>query len=334
MNFENKPLFIVASERSGTNLLRRRLTDRQSLYVGPPAAHFLKHLYYQEPYFGDLALDSNFLAFLGHALELVTVHFAPWQIDWTTEGLLKEFGSQRRSAIAVMDFMMAKYARQLGYSQYICKDNHLYEFALDISGHLPGAKFIYLHRDPRDFVLSQMARPGAVQSVLRFARLWAYEQTKSIKVHEVLARDGRSIRVGYEDFIRDEEVVTSRLMDFIGVDSAVGGNAADDAVVEEVHEWKNLSGGTLRQNYNKYLDSMSPRKIRLVNGVCRRQMEYLGYLREGEEFSQSSKWTLLADYTLGYARAVLKRKSQPISESHRVRGKVIGRLGVNYRSDI
>lgn len=41
MSYADSPVFIIASERSGTNLLRKRLTESQSVYLGPSPAHFL-----------------------------------------------------------------------------------------------------------------------------------------------------------------------------------------------------------------------------------------------------------------------------------------------------
>src|SRR5699024_9018031 len=57
------PIFLLASERSGTNLLRRRLTEAQSNVYGAAPLHLLKHLYFAEPYYGDLSDDANFRRF-------------------------------------------------------------------------------------------------------------------------------------------------------------------------------------------------------------------------------------------------------------------------------
>jgi len=129
VNYSEKPVFIISSERSGSNLLRKRITDNQKYYLGPSPAHFLKHLYYQQPYYGDLSIDENFKKFISDALDLCLIHFSPWKIDWTPEILLIAYGEHPRDAVYLMHFMMNRYAKEQGFQGYICKDNHLFEMA-------------------------------------------------------------------------------------------------------------------------------------------------------------------------------------------------------------
>ena len=230
-NYAEKPVFIISSERSGTNLLRKRITDSQKTYLGPSPAHFLKSLYYQQPYYGDLKVDDNFIDFIASAIKLCTIHFSPWKIKWTSRQILEDFGSSDRNAIELMHFMMNKYAQEQGFESYICKDNYLYEFALDISSVIPNAKFIFLYRDPRDYVLSQLKRPNASKSIVKFARLWAYEQTKCIAVAERLHDLGRCFILSYEDFITDEDRKLNELLEFLVVDRVSGSGYSDEIVI-------------------------------------------------------------------------------------------------------
>ena len=276
MNYADSPIFIIGSERSGTNLVRKRLTQSQSIYLGPSPAHFLKHLYYQQPYYNDLNKDTNFLKFLQQSIDLCVVHFSPWDINWIAEDLLIEFSEQERSSISVMHFMMNKYAAEHGYSGYICKDNYLYEFALDIERFLPNAKFIYLYRDPRDYVLSQLKRPESINSVFRFSILWSYEQTKSIMVANQLSKIGKCVFLGYEEFIENEEIKLIELLSFMKVNRSKD-SGYQDLVKEEIHDWKNINSSTKKDNFNKFLNELSPRKIKNIERDCYLQMNYLGY---------------------------------------------------------
>lgn len=58
---------------------------------------------------------------------------------------------------------------------------------------IPGAKFVYLYRDPGDFVLSQLKRPSSIQSSARFTKLCSYEQTKAIAVSKRLGGQGGAV---------------------------------------------------------------------------------------------------------------------------------------------
>lgn len=301
VNYSEQPVFIISSERSGSNLLRKRLTDSQNCYLGPSAGHLLKHLHYQQPYYGDFSLDRNFKKFISDALDLCLVHFSPWKIDWTPESVLTAYGEQSRNAIYLMHFMMNKYAKEQGFQGYICKDNHLFEMASEIAADIPGAKFIYLYRDPRDFILSQLKRPRAVNSVVMQSKLWAYEQTKAIAISERLRAKGRCFFLSYETLVQEETATLERLLDFLDVDPG-GGEKYHDDIREDVHEWSNLAGETLRENSGKFLKELPMKQIALAESICSRQMVFLGYQRISVAGRDRSRALLYLDILLGLAK--------------------------------
>lgn len=334
MSYANEPIFIIASERSGTNLIRKRISDNQKHYLGPSPAHLLKNLYYQQPYYGDLSLDENFKKFISDALDLCLVHFSPWKMDWTPESVLRSFGEKPREAIYLMHHMMNSYAREQGYEGYICKDNFLYEFAIDISTKIPGAKFIYLYRDPRDFVLSQIKRPGAIKSVARYANLWAYEQTKAIAVSDQLRLKEKCFFVSYEGFISEEDKTVKEILDFLGLDQ-VKGKGYQDNMQERVHEWANLSKETKRNNYGKFFKELSKEKIKLVESICGRQMSYLNY----QIFFASNYYPKNAAFYFDVFLGILRKKVLSLfsnvdkSSAVQKRSLLLSKMNVNYRSD-
>jgi len=301
LNYSEKPIFIISSERSGSNLLRKRITDSQDYYLGPSPGHFLKHLYYQQPYYGDFSLDQNFEKFISDALDLCLVHFSPWKIDWTPESVLISYGEQRRDAVHLMHFMMNKYAKEQGFQGYICKDNHLFEMASEIAAEIPGAKFIYLYRDPRDFILSQLKRPSALHSVVTQSKLWAYEQTKAIAISERLRAKNRCLFISYETLISEETATLERLLAFLNVGPGEGKNY-QDSMREDVHEWSNLSRPTMQENSGRFLRELPMKKISIAESICFRQMSYLGYQRVGDSGRRPSRAFLYLDSLLGLGK--------------------------------
>lgn len=339
MDYTEHPIFIVASERSGTNLLRKRLTDAQSIYLGPSPAHLLKHLYYQQPYYGDLHQDKNFLEFLGQALDLCLVHFSPWDIDWDKEDLLRDFGERRRDAISLMHFMMNKYALEKGYQGYICKDNFLYEFALDIAHEIPGARFIYLYRDPRDFVLSQIKRPGAIKSVSLHARLWSYEQTKAIQAAMRLKYLGRCHFISYEYLISNEERAIKELLDYLSVEQD-DANVYKEKEAVKVHDWKNINKPTDSSNSGKFQRQMKDFQIKLIEQECDLQMSFLGYELMHRRQGKFLSLLRYLDYIFALVRKavskLISRNSKVLNEELEIRNRrrsVLRKISVNYRSD-
>ncbi|KFN48873.1 sulfotransferase family protein [Arenimonas composti] len=323
------PVYLIASERSGTNLLRKRITERQQVYVGPAPAQFLKHLYYREPYYGDLADDRNFAALVEDALQLCYVHFAPWKYRYTVAEVVAAFAGRPRDSVLLSDYLMQRYAGDAGRSGYLCKDNWLYEFALDIAARLPDARFIYLYRDPRDFVLSQTRRPGASRDVIEHARLWEYEQVRSIRVAAALG--ARCTRVSYEELIADEEATLARLCGFLGVELSAAAAKVDDNVVRPVHEWKNLDAATMKDNAGKFLREMGKADIARIEVTCALPMQYLGYTRATTRTRPVGRFE--ADWRRSFhgALKLLRRRGgggPPVPE----RARLLRRLHVNYRN--
>jgi hypothetical protein len=303
------------------------------LYYGPSPAHFLKNLYYREPYFGDLRDDGNFRELLRAALKLCTVHFAPWDIDWTVESLLAEYGERPRDSLFVMDFMMEKYVLEQGRQRYISKENFLFEFALDIAARLPGARFIYLYRDARDVIASQCKRHGGAGGVYRFAKLWEYEQTRAIRVHEILAAKGRSVAVSYEQLVADEDTVVRRLLEFLGTDAIVSGEGLSERVDVVVQEWRNLGRQTITDNFGKYRSELSRRQLALVEGVCRLQMRHLGYRPVVDEVEAPARRDILLDRFVQVADQIRVGfvRGPSMAPVVRDRSRLLRSLYVNYR---
>jgi hypothetical protein len=327
------PVYLIASERSGTNLLRRRLTDCQDQYYGPAAVHFLKHLHYREPFYGDLDKDGAFSALIGDALELCQVHFAPWDMPMTVEQVLAEYGTRKRNAVLLADFLMQRFAVSKGYASYFCKDNFLYEFALDIARDIPGASFIYLYRDPRDFALSQSKRPNVSRDVLEHARLWDYEQVKSIRATRTLAALGRRVMLlSYERLIREEGQVLDEVCQFLGVERTAAAPAVADNVRDAVHDWKNLGRATMTDNAGKFQAELGKGAIGRIEMVCAQTMSYLGYARVTDRSKPISHAETLLRYLYFNVAKVLRRKFTSTPASVRQRSKLLQRLHVNYRN--
>lgn len=277
MNFH--PLFIVASERSGTNLLRKRITEKQDVYFGVEPAHFLKHLYHHQPYYGSFSVDQNFLQVIRDAVKLCNLHFAPWDIEFVPKEILREYDTHYsfRNIFGLMDYMMKSYARSKGYKTYICKDNFLFEYLYQIKAFLKPVKFIYLYRDPRDVMLSQTKRRLRDRSIINNARIWGSEQIKCFQLfQDYFQKD--TFTLSYEEFIKNEEKKLEEIFSFLGIEPTQDERPYE--VVDEVHEWKNLNKPTLKDNYNKYKRELSKKQIKLIEAICHQEMDLLGYENE------------------------------------------------------
>lgn len=276
------PVFIIASERSGTNLLRKRITEHQTIYFGPQPVHFLKHLYLNQPFYGDLLEDQAFSALIDDALDLCYIHYAPWEIDITVDQVLEDYDQyySNRSIFGVMDFLLNAYARDQEYASYLCKDNNLFDFVPQLLHNFPNACFIYLYRDPRDVVLSQLKRKQQPNSIAKSSRLWKEEQLKCFQLFQQKF-DEQTLMLSYESLIEQEERELNRIFDFLNTPP----DAREKQKIKEndtTKDWKNLNRPTLKNNKNKYLNGLSKRQVQMVEFICRDEMKLLGYEQEYE----------------------------------------------------
>jgi hypothetical protein len=328
-SYEEMPVYLIASERSGTNLLRKRLTACQGVYFGPAPAHFLKHLYYREPFYGDLSVDSVFARLVSDALDLCLVHFSPWKTGLDVDKVMASYGDRPRNVIQVAHFLMVLHAREVGYQGYFCKDNQLFDFTTDIVRQIPGAKFIYLYRDPRDFVLSQRKRVAASRSVIRHARLWRDEQLKSIRAANELRLEGRCHFVSYESLLQDEAATLSEVCSYLGVKMESPAQVPDDAVTELVHDWQNLGQTTMRQNHGKFMKELSPSSNGRIEVICAEPMRWLGYPRVTGRERPIGVGEAVGAYALDAVASLGARLLPRGTKEQRERSRLLRRLGTH-----
>ncbi|MFL1455735.1 sulfotransferase family protein [Marinobacter sp. GN3S48] len=330
------PVFLLASERSGTNLLRRRLTEYQKEYFGPAPLHLLKHLYWAEPYYGDLACEGNFREFIRDALGLAYHHFSPWDEEISVDQVQSEYDSifqGQRSSVGVMHVIYSIYAWRKGYSSYFCKDNNIFDFVSDIKLLIPESKFVYLYRDPRDVVVSQMKRPLQNKSVSFLADLWRNEQVRCIRHAKFLESSNDVMMISYEDLIQDELLHVKRLCDFLNVEKL---ETKENFSVNEniqIQEWENLNKPTIKGNSGKFLESLSRSKLKKIEGICWHQMVWLGYQPVSSRREYVSYKKLKIDVFFGIVIKILtsRLKKSGTTEEQMDRAKYTNSLQAKWR---
>jgi|GEM_PF-3607262 hypothetical protein len=274
------PLFILASERSGTNLLRRRLSDCQSDAFGPPPIQALVHLYELAPFYGDLSDQANFSAISEDLLKLTIEHPAPWEHSLSTQDFISSYTKAHgthRHITTMVDHLYNIYVRQFGYDSYICKDLELVKYTREILAETPNARFVYLYRDPRDCILSELKRPHQTTSIVLLARKWRDEQVACIgsMSHPVIG--SCVMPISYETFIADEQLALRAVCDHAGYRFEGEAKRHGPGEENELHEWKNLESATNTNNSGKFLKELSRRQINMIEAICWAPMQYLGF---------------------------------------------------------
>jgi hypothetical protein len=274
------PVFLLASERSGTNLLRRRLTEWQSTYFGPSPTHIFKHLQHVLPFYGSLNDDGNFRDLIADALCLCYEHFSPWEIQLDVDNVLNGYTRNigtHRSLTLLLDYLNQTYASWAGRTTYFCKDNHLFNFAYQIRNELPLARFVFLHRDPRDYALSQVRRLLGRSSITHAANMWRDEQLRCLQVVSNPAFSACCFRLSYEQLIHDERATLAELCRFLGVTMHDSPQSAQKYDQGTTTDWSNLDRPTMTDNCGKYKTGLSRTAVRAIESIVWSPMKLLGY---------------------------------------------------------
>lgn len=195
------PILLLASERSGTNLLRV-MFDRHSAVSGPPAPHLLRTLAPLADAYGDLSDDRRAIAVVRDVLELCRTNTGPWTRDHDEEAIVA--AARSRTIPALVASTYAAEAAADGAAHWFGKENELWRFADDLATE-PGTRVIHLHRDGRDAALSYRRSGRVAHTWPRLADKWRAEQQACLDAMDRLADRVPTTTIVYESLTADPE---------------------------------------------------------------------------------------------------------------------------------
>lgn len=315
-----RPVFIVGVERSGTTLLRSVLTAHPSFAVSPET-HFMR----LADSFGadEREAPEDFAAFW-QALEK---HLEPRAIGVDLQrvrALVDEGGARDfRNVFAALLAAQAEAAGKPRAGEKTPGHEHYIDRLLDW---FPGARVIFVHRDPRACAASVLHAPW-VKAQLHPARFSAplvrrtralhvafkaEEWITSHRVERARSGDSRVCSIAYEDLVTAPAPVLERLCAFLGerfapdmvenkaaslIDPDKSGLRWRDWIVE--HEARAASPITT-DRLESWRTELSPSEIAMMESVCAEGMAAFGYppalsapaLRDGQ---RQFERVLLAD---------------------------------------
>ncbi len=316
------PVYLLASERSGTNLLRQRLADHQLTLCSVPPVHILRTLGYWTPVMGPLRDDDKWRDMINYALRCCYERPVPWAIELCVDSVFQSYDQafgKDRTLIKLTHHLYSLYAEKQGYESYFCKDIWLFDFAHEIKDEIPDAKFIHLYRDPRDYVVSQRQRPFGIQSVNRLAKQWAHECGESLRVSHAFRIKNEILSFSYESFIQDEEKYISLIIDEFSLQEGMSNNEKEEF---DFHEWKNIHKKTKKDNYNRYKKHLSSSQIEMIEGICWPLMKYLGYSTENNTRPKILYPRLFLESLLSGVSVYLRRKYHTYIKKDSINRKV------------
>jgi hypothetical protein len=274
-----KKIIILASERSGTNLLRTLLGNHNKLSA-PVAPHFLDSFRGSISAYGDLNIKENAELLVTQMSRLANHKYNDWKLKAGATEIRERFGVY--SLQTAFDALYTQKTIEDKKEHWVCKDNnmHLHAQMIQCLNHSEELKYLYLYRDPRDHIASWLRTPLYMHTPIEIAQRWVAEQKK---IEELNNSYGIRIHpIKYEDLIADPEKVMTAAFEFLGleIDPASFQTNAGNEESGRNELWKNLSKPIDKSNTKKYLKAFSPEDLLIVETICKSYMDKFGYSRE------------------------------------------------------
>lgn len=274
-----QPIFLLSTERSGSNLVRSILNTHPDISaphpletaypwrkVTPPHELGTKRAY---NLFRDVLINKNYSF---HPLEL------PLDIDEVFKNYLHL--QQHHSLFSVQKPLYDKYAAEEDNSAWVSKYPDLWHCIDDIFEYYDSPRFVYLVRDPRDVVLSfKNSNVGQYHPYFN-AKRWKEEQEVGIELLE--NHPGAVYNLRYKDLLQDPEAIVTRMCEALSIEYDQRmlyyyETEEAKAASESATALENLTSPIMSDNYDKFQEQLPEEEIMLTEKIVDEQLEYFGY---------------------------------------------------------
>jgi hypothetical protein len=276
------PIFMIGTQRSGSNLLRLMLNQLPEV-AAPHPPHILQRLMPMLSGYGDLKQDAGFMHLVDDVCQLVELNPVPWE-GVTLDRQDVAFRCSERSLVAVFGAVYDIMAATRGAQAWCCKSLANIQYLNDIEHYFrDAAKYIYLYRDGRDVAVSFRKAVVGEKHFYHIAKEWGATQQIALGMRE-RAGPKRFIGVRYEDITAQPESTMQRLCKFLGyryTPSMLNFHATDEAkkAAQSSDLWGNVVNPVMADNTRKFLREAGEADIRLFESVAGDALDALGYER-------------------------------------------------------
>jgi hypothetical protein len=271
------PVFIIGTERSGSNMLRLML-DAHSRVFMPHPPHVMHYFAHLEPHYGDLAREVPFRRLVRDVLRLVHRHIHPWEHVPSEEEVIASSPSRDLLGVKVGLYEAAR--RRSGKARWGSKSTFVVHHGERVLQVFPRARMLWLVRDPRDVAVSSRRSVFSPFHPLHVAELWAEQQALAGALEQ--RHPGAVLRVHYEELVREPDAQIVRILAFLGeeMEPAVSrfyerAAAKHQAALSE--SWANTARPARPDSVGAWRHALLPREVAVVEAVAGPAMAELGY---------------------------------------------------------
>lgn len=279
IHLNEKPVFIVGQERSGTTLLMTMLGCHPRIAVPEVAWWYPRFRGYLHTY-GDLGQEENLCTLADEMIFGLMVPF--WGMPANPKTLVDEIlGDLKECSFAgIYCAMLERYARWVGKPRWGEKTPNNVFYAKEILEDFPNAQFLCVTRDARDVAADAIRSSFGPTNAYAAAHEWKFGQQTIQKLRSELPQT-LWFDVHYEKLAREPEAVLRRLCVFLGEDYSpemLDFHKTPIAQSRSKHRDHGPLGDPVSDRYvGIYREQLSVRDQRIIAGIAGREMQIEGY---------------------------------------------------------
>lgn len=287
------PVFMIGTQRSGSNLLRLMLNQLDEI-ASPHPPHILERIYPLVETYGKLNLKQNFSLLVDDVCRLVELN----PVEWAGVRLDRADIAKRckeKNLVAVYGAVYDVLAESRGAKTWCCKSLANINFIDMLESYFNKPKYIYLYRDGRDVALSFQKAVVGEKHIYNIAKEWADTQEIAIRLRNSI-KSNRLISISYEELTGNAEATAKKLCKFLGVKyharmhefhkTEEAMNAAKSSTL-----WGNVTKPVMANNSKKYRKEMSDQELKIFESVAGHVLDELGYSRDLVEKGMEMKFS-------------------------------------------
>ncbi len=265
----SNPIFLMCSERSGSNLVTRIFGAHPDYFAPSPAHLFRVFSHYDQT--KDLRHD---------VLRLFQAKLGIWKVDDLSDvEKLAIFEGCHTTAEMIAALLNAEGALRKSPSIFL-KENSSHGFLPFMEQVADGPKYVRMVRDPRDMAASWIGAHTLRGGIVRSARRWVSDVEGALRAKE----EGRAIvQMTYEALVSDPENTLRRACDELDIafhDTMLEHTKHNDGISQDAgrsKQWQNVSRDIMRDNFNKFKGKLSDDQIAYIEALCGPHLARYGY---------------------------------------------------------
>ncbi|MHB8534762.1 MAG: sulfotransferase family protein [Sulfuricaulis sp.] len=274
-------IFMIGTQRSGSNLLRLMLNELPRI-AAPHPPHILQRLMPLMPNYGDLEKRENFKQLIEDVCRLIEFNPVPWEgVTLSRRDILR--CCRRRTLMGVYEAVYDAMAQAWEARSWCCKSLANIAYLPQIESHFRSPRYIYLYRDGRDVAVSFRKAVVGEKHFYHIAREWAATQQLALGMRERIG-PSRFFSISYESLTSEPELSMRLLCKFLGArfnSAMLEFYKSDEArrAAESSELWGNVVKPIMTDNTRKFLRDASEEDIRIFESVAGDVLGALGYDR-------------------------------------------------------